>query len=390
MDILSLSYQYPSQANIKGGIFVHKLNQKLVERGLTIDVISPVPYVPAPFDKIRDWGVYPQIDRERVLDGIHVDHPRYVSLPVVSSQSLNAVSLTATVGPRVLHAARDTDVIHAHTVLPDGILGRFLSVRTNTPCVVTARGQDLKEALSSTVGRHLLKFVYSGCQHAVFVSNALRNDAAPVVPTSTDCSVVHDGVALEDIAPLDDDDEEDDKFEILSVGALKDYKGHQYTIEAVGRLRDEGADVTLTIIGGSNQYEEELRDLVTELGLSDVVDFEGRIPHDAVMRAMAKCDVFVLPSWQEGFGVVYVEAMAHGRPAIGCQGVGPADSIVDDETGYLVPQRSVSALVDRIWTLYENPSLIDQMGAAGRERVRERFTYEETARKYAEIYDAVV
>jgi len=388
MDVLALSYQYPSVANIKGGIFVQKLNRRLVENGVDLQVVAPVPYVLKPLGSVCEWGLYRDINRERTIDGVEVEHPRYLALPRVGSRVVEGALMAASMAPIYVSQARRADVIHAHTAIPDGVVGRVLAAITGTPLVVTTRGSDLRVPIGNRVGRVTLRWVYRGSAAIVFVSESLKGHAGEVLPAGLAGQIVYDGVGQAEVRPPANAPDER-PFKVLSVGALKKYKGHQHTIEGIHRVREEGKDVTLTIIGGGSQYRDELECLVSRKELSDVVDLLGRIPHEEVMQTMAEADLFVLPSSREGFGIVYVEAMAHGCPAVGCTGEGPEDVVDAGETGHLIRRGDVEALTDSLREFYSRPQLVERMGAAARERALTDFTSEQTANAYLELYRSV-
>ena len=103
------------------------------------------------------------------------------------------------------------------------------------------------------------------------------------------------------------------------------------TLEAFARLADEYGDATLTIVG-IGEMEQALRARIAELHLEGRVTLTGGLPHEEVLRRMAQSDLFVLPSWGEGYGIVYIEAMAAGCIAVGAENEGIADTITDGGT----------------------------------------------------------
>ncbi|MEK7546297.1 MAG: glycosyltransferase family 4 protein [Patescibacteria group bacterium] len=131
---------------------------------------------------------------------------------------------------------------------------------------------------------------------------------------------------------------------ILSVGAMKPRKGFHTFIEALGLLKAHGLAFRADCLGskGTSAYVERLESRVKDLGLEDRVRFAGRVSEDELEDAYAAADLFVLPSEHdgpafEGLGLVYLEAMSRGVPAIGCLESGATDVIKDGENGLLVP-----------------------------------------------------
>jgi len=105
---------------------------------------------------------------------------------------------------------------------------------------------------------------------------------------------------------------------------------------------------------------------------------------------MDACDVFSLPSWNEAFGVVYLEAMACGKPVIGCQGQGIEDVITDGKTGFLVKPKDVADLAAILLMLFEDPELRRKVGAQARRLVQADFTWEKNVEKTVVVYKQVL
>jgi glycosyltransferase involved in cell wall biosynthesis len=102
---------------------------------------------------------------------------------------------------------------------------------------------------------------------------------------------------------------------------------------------------------------------------------QGFVPHDELQRLYARAAVVACPSRREGFGVACLEAMAHGRPVVATAVGGLRDLVVDGETGLVVPPRDPGALRSALERLLGDPELRRRLGAAGRERARERFSW---------------
>ena len=105
---------------------------------------------------------------------------------------------------------------------------------------------------------------------------------------------------------------------------------------------------------------------------------------------MAACDIFTLPSWSEGFGVVYLEAMATGRPVIGCEGEGIEDLVEQGKTGLLVKPKCVDSLVEALDFLLSYPEEARAMGERARKLVIENYTWGTNASKMIEVYRGIL
>jgi len=154
----------------------------------------------------------------------------------------------------------------------------------------------------------------------------------------------------------------------LVVGVLEERKGHATLLEAMARL-GAGSRVRL-VFAGSGTRETVLRADAAARGLT--VRFLGF--RDDVARCLAAADLAVLPSLHEGLGVAALEAMAAERAVVASRVGGLPEVVVDGETGRLVPPGDPAALRSAIAALVNDPAARARMGAAGAQRVRERFS----------------
>jgi glycosyltransferase involved in cell wall biosynthesis len=164
---------------------------------------------------------------------------------------------------------------------------------------------------------------------------------------------------------------------ILSVGRLvasERYKGMDTLITALPKLLTRWPELELVIVGEGDD-REFLADLAEKTGVSMHVHFLKRLSGPELAACYAACEIFALPSRGEGFGMVYLEAMASGKPVIGGQHGGAPEVIRDGVTGYLVPHGDAVHLATSIETLLTNPALAQEMGRKGRERVDREFRF---------------
>jgi phosphatidyl-myo-inositol dimannoside synthase len=168
---------------------------------------------------------------------------------------------------------------------------------------------------------------------------------------------------------------------ILSVAHQYPRKDTVTLVRAMSLLQDRHPSVRLRIIGGGPELPA-LHALVGTLKLEDRVTLEGAVPENEVVRqAYAQADIFALPSRQEGFGIVFLEAMAAGLPVVAARAGGVPEVVVEGETGLLVPPGDVHALAGALSSLLRNPMQRTRLGAAGRRR-SELFTPELVARAF--------
>lgn len=152
-------------------------------------------------------------------------------------------------------------------------------------------------------------------------------------------------------------------------------KGHDELLAAWPAVRSRVPGAELWIVGGGDDVAR-LEAKRRELGLGDAVRFLGRVPDHELGSLYRRASVFAMPSRQEGFGLVWAEAMWWGVPCIGATADAAGQVILDGETGELVPYGDVAALESALVRLLSDPARASRMGEAGRRRAREHFGYE--------------
>lgn len=390
MKVLVVSHLYPSPGHERH-LFVEDQVRALRALGVELRVLSPTGYAPRPLwvnARLRRRGTTPS---RAVREGVLVEYPRVPVIPrslfFSRSGDLSYLALR-----RRLPSLRGAgvDLVHAHQAMPDGATARRLAADLGVPYVVTVHGRDAYHHLkqSGAVGR-VTREVLHGAAAVMAVSSAVAAHLAPFVPPQR-LHIVPNGIVAEPASPgalarqagylptvpL-----------VLSVGYLIERKGHMTVLEALTRLK--GHVQPHYAIVGEGPLRRPLERAAARLGLTGQVHFLGRLPHDDVLGLMARADLFVLPSWDEAFGLVYAEAMAQGTPVAGCRGEGLEDFVEDAVSGYLVPARDAEALAEVIARVIEDPATAGRAGEAGRAAVAD-LTWARNAERQRAIYDQVL
>jgi len=194
---------------------------------------------------------------------------------------------------------------------------------------------------------------------------------------------------------------DDDEIVVGMVGALTSTsKRHDLFLRMASRLSRSWPQTRFAVFGqipvepstwlynSAYEYSRRMQHIVEEEGLNGRFIWAGF--HSDIPAIMSAIDILVHPSDVEGFGRVAVEAMAAGRPVIGSNRGGVAESVVDGETGFLVDANNVEAFAAACERLMSNPDLRRRMGEAGRAHAKSHFSTEEHIRQVERIYDHVV
>lgn len=174
----------------------------------------------------------------------------------------------------------------------------------------------------------------------------------------------------------------DSVFRIIAVGGLGFRKGIQYLLEAVSQLRLPNSE--LILVGGSqNEFSPILKKYVEYYKLA------GYVSNEKLGQLYSQSSVFVLPSVEDGWGHVTLEAMSCGLPAIVSANAGSADAVQDGVTGFLVPACNVQAIIEKLEFLYKHSELRDEMGRQAQLSVQTR-TAEVYGRQIKNVFEALL
>jgi glycosyltransferase involved in cell wall biosynthesis len=314
-------------------------------------------------------------------------------LPNVNPRENHLLLKMALQSVTVRHLLRDCDIIHA-AIEPFAPLAAW--VAGARPLMITGHGSYMYLAKRR---RWPVSALYRRAferAHIVCVSRYTESVVHTVLPAAR-TTVINNGVDVERFQASKPTAQPSTLRTILSVGAVKPRKGTLELVQAMAAVRQQRPDVQCIIIGSLTQelgYVERVQAAVRDLHLEDCVHLLGHLPNADLLDWYQKADVFVLPSmndgWKfEGYGIVYLEASAAGLPVIGTTNNGAEDAIDDGLTGLLVPQEQVAGkLPEAILRLLNNPSLVAQMGAAGRAKALWQ-TWDTVAMQMVELYNQV-
>jgi glycosyltransferase involved in cell wall biosynthesis len=195
------------------------------------------------------------------------------------------------------------------------------------------------------------------------------------------------GVNAEAFCPLNHREPMRDSF-ILCVARLDDpRKNIDLLLEAYAKLPSELHDVVRLVLAGSSGPPDAFWRRAASLGLSEKICYIERPDQNALIRLYREASVFALPSDEEGFGVVLIEAMACGVPVVSTRSGGPDGIITDGEDGYLVPLDDVAALSLRLAQLLQNATLNIGMGQKARQTIERRYDERIAGEVFIDMWD---
>jgi glycosyltransferase involved in cell wall biosynthesis len=398
------------------GIYVYYLSRELRRMGHEVEVIAsaPLPEVSEGviLHQLRSSSVYhPGSSFKKNLPKVRglVDlHELCASRLGIFAEPC-AFSLRAYAKIKELCKQRRFDIIHDNQGLGYGLL---LMKRLNIPVVATIhhplpidREADLEQA-NGLRQRLRIKRFYSFIRMQAFVARHLDRIITVSQSSARDTHlffkvpphrirVIYNGIDTE-IYTIDEEVSRRRDGLIMVANTDDRKKGVLYLLQALQLLREDG--VKLTLADDAERHPSSVEDvgplpsygfkLVRSLNLDGMVRFTGRLTREELAQHYSSAQIAVVPSIYEGFGIPAAEAMACGTPVIATTG-GALPEVVGN-AGILVPPRDAEALATAIKQLLNDKEMQRRMSEAGRQRVKEKFNWEQAARQTLEVYQEVL
>ncbi len=362
--------------------FVHEQAKALRALGHDVEVIAPVGALPGyRFLRPAAWAALHDTPKTVVVDGVPVYYPRYPALGDIGTKLLGGAPMFRAALPiaKALHRDRPFDILHAHMLPVEGHAGLLLGEALGIPSALTVHGTDvLRYFREGAAPWPRNAAIATRTPLLMAVSSMLAAKVAPYRQRPID--VVLNGV---DVTGVPAQGHRRPRH-LLTGSTLKARKCIHTTLDAFSALAADYPDATLTIFG-EGPDRASLEEKIAARGLQSRVKLTGAIPHAEVLRLMSTGDAFVMPSYAEGFGIVYIEAMAAGCVAVGSIGEGIADLIRDGENGFLVPAADTKALIPVLRRLLDGGADIESARAQGTRDAR-ALTWTKNAERCAERY----
>jgi glycosyltransferase involved in cell wall biosynthesis len=381
MRVLFLTHNYPRFPGDPAGSFLHQLALALRRIDIAVTVLAPAA---------------PSLQRLTDVDGVRVERFRYAPKRVETlaytgkmvesyrgsvSGKLAAASLLAAevMAVRRVVAEARPDIVHSHWWFPSGLAAAI--AHCGRPLVTTCHGTDIRLAVALRVAQPPLRFVVSRSVAVTTVSSWLARCLVAIAPQSRPI-VAPMPVAVELFQP---GAQARRRGSLLFVGRLSEQKGLHFLLHAMQALDDS---ITLDVVGDGPD-RERLRALAHTLGVADRIRWHGARPQNELPPFYCSADVLVVPSIEEGLGLVAVEAQLCETPVVAFASGGLLDIVQDGVTGYLVPPGDQGALAQAITLAQRDPRRTEIVRNA-REMALARYAPTAVAARYAEIYSRVL
>lgn len=221
------------------------------------------------------------------------------------------------------------------------------------------------------------------------VSNFSKDELYKFNPKLKDVRIFPNCIKVKDYLESKPNPYNSQVFNILSITRLdrtEHLKGIDTVIKALSLIKGK-IDMHYTVIGKGDDIPR-LKALAKDLQVTDLISFLGFV--DEIDAFYEHCDVFILPSKKEGFGIVYLEAMQYSKPVIACNFGGPTDVIEDKKTGVLCEYDDHVCVAESLIKFSSNANFSQILGAKGYDRLIKNFTYEKFKKRLANILEDIL
>ena len=282
------------------------------------------------------------------------------------------------------------DIIHCHYG-PNGILGIYLKeIGVPGKYITSFHGYDIN-SYPRTAGKDVYNNLFRVGDFFTANTNFTKQKVEKLGCNDKKIVILSVGLIIERFKFSTRKIQSGELIKILTIGRLVEKKGYEYAIKAVSKIVKKHKNIEY-IIAGNGPLRNKLKDLVSELGLKEYVKFLGGVDQDEVLKLYQQSHIFVLPSVtasngdKEGQALVIQEAQAVGLPLISTLHDGIPEGMLDGKSGFLVPEKDVDALTEKIEYLIEHPELWPEMGRCGRRFVEEKYDIKKLNQQLVRIY----
>jgi glycosyltransferase involved in cell wall biosynthesis len=365
----------------KGGIseHVYHLSRHLIKENIQVHIIARQ-VENAPLEEEVE-GIY--VHRYKYPDFLIKYHLTFLSNLFLICSCLSTI--------RKIDQVENFDLIHGHYAYSDGFMAAIYKRIFKKCCVLTVHGNDLVKVydfksnfaniLFNFFKTTIEKFTVRTVDQIIFVSDSLKNTATSWRTPLNKLNVIPNGV--------------DEKYfyvprnptSNLTLFTLRqhvDKNGLIFAIRAMKYVTDKYPDSHLFILG-DGPLKQELMNETKALMLENNVSFEGYVTGDRFDLLFSSTRIMLVPSKDEGFGIVVLEGMAAGIPVIASNVGGIPEIITDHKNGILVPPQNPKMIADAVFELASNEELYDKISINGKSRAKE-FSWDKFAKETIDVY----
>jgi colanic acid/amylovoran biosynthesis glycosyltransferase len=342
----------------------------------------------------------PQNKIKRILKAIFLIIKNFHKAPLKILKSLNVLEYgKAALSLRLLYSLipfldKNFDILHCHFG-PNGIIGVHLkSMGIIGKIITTFYGYDMSAFISDN-SASIYKNLFLEGDLFLPICDYFKRKLISIGCDEKSIIIHRIGIDFKKFILSERKIRSKEPIQILTIARLVEKKGHKYAIKAINKILQKHNNIQY-IIAGDGPLGDELESLVSEFGIENYIKFLGPINQNECLKLYQEANIFILPSVtsdnedQEGTPVVLMEAQAMGLPVISTFHSGIPEVVVEGKSGFLVPEKDVDALAEKLEGLIEHPEIWPEMGRYGRKFVEERYDIKKLNQQLVEIYQNLI
>lgn len=278
------------------------------------------------------------------------------------------------------------DILHAHYLSSYGFISSFNNFHPN---IVSVWGSDIYQfPKSNSLNERMVK---KALKHADYICSTSADMAKEINKyINKDVVITPFGVDINIFKPLEGKSFSENKPYTVGIAkGLIDLYGFPQLFKAFAKLKDNGSNVRLLIVGDGPK-KDEYKNQIENLGISDVAEFVGRVKNEDVPYYLHQMDVFVLPSEQESFGVAALEAQACGIPVVVNRVGGLPEVVLHDKTGIVLENNQPDSIYEALEFLRQNPEKRIKMGHDAVGFVQQHFSWNHCGELMEQLYQKLL
>ena len=311
-----------------------------------------------------------------------------------ASKGEAALAMAGATARAIRESRGKVELIVATKWSPEGVAARLVRHQTGVPYVVMGYGREMTQTGANPLKWATQRLVMGAAAGGLAISHYTARQMQRRGLKAERIRVIYGGVHPQQFAISDEAVGQlrgelglREESVLLTVSRLVARKGHRNVIRALEQITRVAGPLRYLIVG-TGPEEQNLRALADEHGVSEFVQWLGRVPDHQLPALYRLADVFIMPSRDlpgqpiEGFGLVYLEANLAGTPVIGGRTGGTADAIAEGVSGLLVDPESPADIAAATTRLLTDMDLAQRLGAEGRRRALENFTWDNVAQRF--------
>jgi glycosyltransferase involved in cell wall biosynthesis len=384
MKVCILTTAFPKGPGDERAPFIYEAAKALQTAGLKVRVIA----MHRPGTKSHEY-----------MEGIEVVRTRYLpekwevlqeeggGIPIVWKKKplarLALLPYTLIQSIKLVKYASDCDIIHANWTL-SGIIAWMTQFIHHLPFVVTVHGSDIYLGTRIRWIRWITKVILNKAAAVIAISHDLADRLVSLDIPQNKISIIPEVIDIDRFLL----NEQERENIILFVGSLIPRKGCKFLIQSFSQIAKALPDYQLYLVG-EGADETELKSLASGLQISEKVSFLGTRSREEIPHLMGRAKLFVLPSLEEGLGVVLMEAIASGTPCVASK-VGGIPDIITPDVGVLVPPGDTEALTAAILDILKDQDRWESFSSASKKRALHEFSREKFSKKFINVFSQVL